>query len=92
LGNDFLVSIKVGIATEKIESIQDTVNYVTLQAIIENEFLEPTELLETLAFSIHQKVLEQFSINYFWLSIKKLHPPLNLPTESSEIILENFYD
>ncbi|MCC7028727.1 MAG: dihydroneopterin aldolase [Chitinophagaceae bacterium] len=92
LGNNFVVNCKVGIEQKKIESIDDTIDYALLSAIIHQHFAVPTPLLETVAARIEDDIMRKYPvIRYFYLSIKKLNPALNARADSSEVIIENNY-
>lgn len=82
----------MGIEQKKIESIDDTIDYALLSAIIHQHFAVPTPLLETVAARIEDDIMRKYPvIRYFYLSIKKLNPALNARADSSEVIIENNY-
>ena len=77
LGNKFTVNLEAETNDNKVEYINDTVNYVDLFKIIKKYMDIPTKLLETVMQHI---VLEIFtyhpSIGRIVLSITKNHPPI----------------
>ena len=78
-GTEFEVSVSVAFdAKEKISSLHDTVNYITVFDIVKERFLHPARLLESLAEQIvqdiHQTDPRIHSIN---ITIDKLNPPIN---------------
>jgi dihydroneopterin aldolase len=92
LGNRFVVNIKVGIDDVIINSINDTIDYSVLLSIVQDFFKTPTPLLETLVYEIEKQILiECKGLKYLYLSIQKLHPPLQAVVKSSEVILEKKY-
>lgn len=88
------MSVKVGIPSQKITQMEDTIDYVRLQEIIQTCFKYPKDLLEELITDIQEEIHLAYprQLKYLWLSIKKMNPPLALSTECSELILEEFYD
>ena len=82
----------MGIEDREINSINDTIDYSRLLAIIQDHFKTPTPLLETLVYKIEQQILKECkALKYFYLSIQKQHPPLVAIVKSSEVILEKNY-
>jgi dihydroneopterin aldolase len=79
VGNEFEVDVSVVYKTPKktITSIEETVNYVEIYRIIEDEFKERKLLLETCAMLICEKVQQVFpEIKNISISIKKINPPI----------------
>jgi dihydroneopterin aldolase len=92
LGNNFIINCKVGIERQKIQSLEETIDYAVLSDIIHKHFAVATPLLETLAGRIEEEVMQCFpTVRYFYLSVKKLNPALNAQLESSEVSIENTY-
>jgi len=92
LGNHFVVNIKVGVDDIIVNSINDTIDYSILLRIIQDFFKAPTPLLETLVYEIEKQILNECKgLKYLYLSIQKLHPPLQAVVKSSEVILEKNY-
>jgi dihydroneopterin aldolase len=92
LGNHFVVNVKVGIDDIIVNSINDTLDYSMLLRIIQDFFKTPTPLLETLVYEIEKQIMiECKGLKYLYLSIQKLHPPLQAVLKSSEVILEKRY-
>ncbi len=61
-GNEFLVNLTVELenASKRISTIRDTVNYVTLFEIVQEQMNQPQDLLETLAMNISERIHERF--------------------------------
>lgn len=79
VGNDFEVDISIVCKSPKktITSIEQTVNYVEVYRIVQEEFRERKLLLETLAMQIAQKIEDQFTdTEHLTISIRKLNPPI----------------
>jgi dihydroneopterin aldolase len=92
LGNHFVVNVKVGVDDIIVNSINDTIDYSMLLRIIQDFFKTPTPLLETLVYEIEKQIMiECKGLKYLYLSIQKLHPPLQAVLKSSEVILEKNY-
>jgi dihydroneopterin aldolase len=79
LGNDFEVNISIKHlpVKEKIVSLEQTINYVSVHELVKQRMKIPTPLLETLAQEICEAILEKFSLaEEVFFSIKKLNPPI----------------
>ena len=79
-GNEFEVNLKVDapVTGGTITSIRETINYVSLFEIVQQEMKEPRGLLETLAMEIAEKIHRAFPvIKNISISIFKLHPPIH---------------
>lgn len=79
VGNEFEVDISVGCKSpkKKITSIEQTINYVEVYRIVQEEFAKRRQLLETLAMDIAEQIRLQFTeIENVVITIRKLHPPI----------------
>lgn len=79
LGNSFEVNISIKHLpiTEKIISLDQTINYVAVYELVKERMKIPTPLLETLAQETCEGILERFSLaEEVFFSIKKLNPPI----------------
>lgn len=79
VGNDFEVDVTIASRSpkKKITSMDQTVNYVEVYRILQEEFAERKYLLETLAMEIADKIEAQFSdIERVSICIRKLNPPI----------------
>lgn len=79
VGNQFEIDLTVSYKAPKhvITSIEETVNYVEIYRIVEEEFLGHKHLLETCAMQICDKLHETFpEIKQIDISIKKINPPI----------------
>ena len=79
-GNDYRVSLRAGLNISKAmqsDCVDDTVNYAALFAIIKEEMLTPSALIEHVAGRIARRIMLTFdSISTLSLSITKLNPPM----------------
>ena len=78
LGNDFELNVEVQIEeVGKIESIHQTVNYVTVYHEIKKRMQQPTPLLETVAQEMIELIYNlDKRIKSISIHIKKQHPPI----------------
>ncbi len=79
VGNEFEVDISIECRSpkKKIISIDQTINYVEVYRILQEEFAVRRLLLETLAMEIADKIHDQFSeIQNISICIRKLNPPI----------------
>jgi dihydroneopterin aldolase len=79
VGNEFEVDISIACASpdKTITSIDQTVDYVDVYKIVQEEFAERKFLLETCAMKIAEKVQLKFPlIEKIHISIRKLNPPI----------------
>ena len=79
VGNQFEVDVAIECKAPKktITSIDQTINYVEVYRILQEEFSQRRLLLETLAMDIANRVEEQFpDLEKFSISIRKLNPPI----------------
>lgn len=79
VGNQFEIDLEVSYKVPKqiITEIEQTVNYVEIYRIVEEQFSEYRNLLETCAMEICQSLHEHFSeIKKVSISIKKINPPI----------------
>ncbi len=91
LGNNFLVDFEVAFKNTKqpdTQNIDDTINYSNLYSILESEFAQTTDLLETVA----QNILDTTLLAYPFLrsvkiKIKKLNPPINAQIANAFVAL-----
>lgn len=78
-GHEFEVDICIECRSpkQKITSIEQTVNYVQVYSIVQEEFAIRRNLLENLAMDIASKLQENFpEIREIAISIRKLNPPI----------------
>ena len=79
VGNEFEVDVSIDhkAPEEVITSIDQTVNYVEIFRIVQDEFSKRKQLLETCAMLIAERLQKQFAgIEKLTISIKKMNPPI----------------
>jgi len=79
-GNDFVVNMEVGYIPRDgiISSLDDTIDYADLFAIINSTMQRPVDLLETLVQTIAHAAHQKFpQIKEVVVSVEKLNPPID---------------
>ena len=79
VGNEFEVDVSIACKSPKkiITSIEHTINYAEVYRILQEEFAQRQNLLETVAMRVADKLQLQFSeIEVVKISIRKLNPPI----------------
>ena len=79
VGNEFEVDVIISCKSPRklITSIHQTINYVEVYRIVQEEFAIRKFLLETCAMQISDKLEKQFpEIKKLTISIRKLNPPI----------------
>ncbi len=80
MGNEF--SIDVAVDTNVLTAAQGddlggTVNYATIYYLLQAEMKKPTQLLETLAYRMGSRIMNQFDgVTAVRIKLRKLTPPL----------------
>ena len=91
LGNNFLVDFEVAFKNNKqhdTQNLDDTINYTDLYTILETEFAQTTDLLETLAQNILDITLVAYPfLRSIKIKIKKLNPPINAQIANAFVAL-----
>ncbi len=78
-GNEFEVNVRVVHKTskKKIKTLKDTLDYVKLYRLVQEEMKKPRQLLETLAIEMADRIKSDFSqVKEVEISITKLSPPI----------------
>ena len=79
VGNEFELDISLACRSPKktISSINQTINYVEVYRIVQEEFGQRRLLLETLAMQIADRIYQQFpEIQQLSITIRKMNPPI----------------
>ncbi|HEX6846909.1 MAG TPA: dihydroneopterin aldolase [Chitinophagaceae bacterium] len=79
IGGEFVVDVlaKLDAGHHEVSSVEETVNYAEVFAIIKKEMNHPRELLETLTQSIAKKIHHKFSaIKEIEVRVEKKVPPI----------------
>jgi len=78
LGNNFEVNIELSFdAGDRIDSLEQTINYASVYELIKQRMAIPTELLETLAWDIaHQVHAMDNRVLSITVAVEKKNPPI----------------
>ena len=79
VGNEFEVDVVLNYKapSDRITSIEQTINYAEVFRMVKECFMERQQLLETIALEIAGRIQEHFpNIEGLTISIKKLTPPI----------------
>lgn len=94
IGTHFRVSLHMQVDTEiaqKSDSIDDTVNYLSVYQTVKRQMMVPSRLLENVADRIATSVLSEFpSVEFVSVKVSKLNPPLGGKMESVSLTIEKF--
>lgn len=89
-GNEFVVNVLVRMPADAlITSLEQTVDYAAIHALVCTRMNQPTPLLEEVAGLILHDIFHHFSM-LVWaqVRIQKMNPPLGGRVGSSEVMLE----
>ena len=78
IGNEFMVNVEIGLSNEqKIDEINQTIDYSMVYKIIQDNMNIPTPLLETLVANISNAIyVYDNRIKEISIKIEKKHPPI----------------
>lgn len=78
LGNTFIVDAEISFQEEdRVDSLEQTINYASVFEIIKRRMAVPTALLETIAQDLAGEIrLLDERISSIRISIQKKHPPI----------------
>lgn len=80
IGSDYRVDLRVSAdltAASRSDQLEDTVDYVHLQAIVDQEMAIPSKLLEHVAQRILNRVLMELSlVQAAQITVAKCNPPI----------------
>lgn len=92
IGTHFRVNLKMKVDTSRAQvsdSIDDTVNYLSVYQSVKDEMSEPSHLLEHVAERISNRVLKDYSeVEYVCVKVTKLNPPLGGKMEGVSLTIE----
>lgn len=94
VGADYLVNVEVkadwGDAA-KNDDLTKTINYAEINDIVREEMRKQRILIETVAESIVDRILQTFSlVEEAEVSVAKLNPPMTGEIESAEVVVRKF--
>ena len=91
IGSDYLVQLKVWADLKKSttsDQLEDTVDYVLLNAIVKKEMASPSKLLEHVAQRIINSIFKQTNlVDEVELSVAKINPPIGGDVAAVSVIL-----
>ena len=78
IGNEFLVNVEIGLSNEqKIDELNQTIDYSKVYEIIKDIMKTPTPLLETIVANISDAIYAyNKNIKEINIKIEKKHPPI----------------
>ncbi len=80
IGSDYIVNLEVEVdmvKPAKSDTLEDAVDYVSLNKIVKEEMLVPSKLLEHVAQRIIDRILKQFpGVVSVEVSVAKQNPPI----------------
>lgn len=92
IGSNYRVDVSVRANLNKsaqTDALSDTVDYVTLNAIVVEEMARPSKLLETVVQRIITRVFEVCpEVEWAWVSVSKLNPPIGGDVEKVTVVLD----
>ena len=92
IGSDYLVQVKVWADLKKptaSDHLEDTVDYVLLNAIVKGEMATPSKLLEHVAQRIINSIFKQSDlVAEVEISVAKINPPIGGDVAAVSVMLK----
>lgn len=80
IGSDYLVNLSVDanlLHAAQTDALKDTVDYVSLNAIVKEEMAVRAKLLENVGYRIIERILAKHTeVTYVTVTVSKLNPPI----------------
>lgn len=96
IGSNYRVDVSIRANLDKsaqTDALSDTVDYVTLNAIVVEEMANSSKLLETVVQRIINRIFKVcLEVEWAWVSVSKLNPPIGGDVEKVTVILEQNRD
>lgn len=96
IGSEYTVDLEIHanlLKSAQTDELKDTVDYVHLNQIVHSEMLIRSQLLETVAHRILNRIEKELSqIRFAEVSISKLNPPMGGNVESVSVIFSQNFD
>ncbi len=93
IGSDYLVTIVVKTnlsKASKTDDLADTVDYVHINKIVEQEMAIPSKLLEHVAKRISDRIFSEIAmVKKSTIAVSKINPPINGDVEKVTIVLKS---
>lgn len=94
IGSEYLTNLKIKTDLRKAsltDNLEDTVDYVHLNKIIEEEMAIRSQLLEHVAHRIIERILKEItSIVWVQVAVSKINPPIGGDVEVVTIEIEEY--
>ena len=94
IGSDYTVDLEVKTDLRKSalsDNLEDTVDYVLLNRIVEEEMAIRSQLLEHVAHRIIKRIFDEVAaISRITLAVSKLNPPIGGDVEAVTIEMEEY--
>jgi dihydroneopterin aldolase len=94
IGSDYSIDLEVKTDLRKSalsDNLQDTVDYVLLNRIVEEEMAIRSQLLEHVAHRIIKRIFDEVAaISRITLAVSKLNPPIGGDVEAVTIEMEEY--
>ncbi len=93
IGSDYLVNVLVKTnlsKASKSDKLADTVDYVHINKIVEEEMAIPSKLLEHVAKRISDRIFSEIpTVKKSKVAVSKINPPINGDVEKVTIVLKS---
>ena len=94
IGSDYSVDLEIKTDMRKsmeTDELEDTVDYVHLNKIVEEEMAIRSKLLEHVAYRIVQRVFKEIaSVSRIVVGVSKINPPIGGDVEAVTIQIEEY--
>lgn len=91
VGNEFVVSLKIGLDLSKAaqsDSLDDTVSYAEVYEEVKKQMEIPSKLLENVAYRIIQNLKQKYrQIESVEIKLSKRNPPMGAQLESAGVVI-----
>ncbi len=91
IGSDYSVNLKITADLQKSaasDNLEDTVDYVFLNAIVVEEMAKPSKLLETVAKRVLDRIFKESKlVSVATIAVSKINPPIGGDVECVTIEL-----
>lgn len=96
VGNRYLVNLEVGtVFTEAAveDSLSQTINYEQIYALVQQEMLKPSHLLENVVHRLAEEIFTTYAeVSDIRVELKKFNPPLGGICKSAYVVLQETRD
>lgn len=89
VGGEYAVSLRMQCQVDRAmtsDNVADTIDYGQAAEIVRHEMMQPSQLLERVAYRIAEKLLQSFSqMSAVTVKVSKLTPPLGLDCDGASV-------